>query len=383
MPFSYSPEYRSMVLQQARSGVKAAELAKHLEVSEATIHRWIAQDEIDRGERSGNTTEANAELRAARRRIRELETELAATKRASELFAKDRVVRPKELFPIVAQLAVEGHSSKGVCRLLGIAPSGYFTWRTKPPTPGQIRRAWLTDLIVQIWNESRQTYGARRVRAELADAHDQNVNLKMVRSIMREQNIAGLPARRRYKRSDSNRYTSTDLVNRSFDRDGPNQLWMTDITEHPTAEGRVFCCAVLDAWSRRIVGWSVDRRATSAMVNTALGMAVEQRGHGALIHTDHGPQFTSWTFSQNVRASGLVQSIGTVGDAYDNAVVESFWGSMQIELLNRKKWRTRIELSLAMIDWIEAFYNQRRRHSSLGNISPVEFERRHRNLIAA
>ena len=313
-----------MVLEQARAGTKAAELAKHLEVSEATIHRWIAQDKIDRGERSGNTTAANAELREARRRISELETELAATKRASELFAKDRVVRPKELFPIVAQLAVEGHSSKGVCRLLGIAPSGYFTWRTKPPTPGQIRRAWLTDLIVQIWNESRQTYGARRVRAELADAHGQNVNLKMVRSIMREQNIAGLPARRRYKRSDANRYTSTDLVNRSFDRDGPNQLWMTDITEHPTTEGRVFCCAVLDAWSRRIVGWSVDRRATSEMVNAALGMAVEQRGQGALIHTDHGPQFTSWTFSQNVRASGLVQSIGTIGDAYDNAVVESF-----------------------------------------------------------
>jgi putative transposase len=383
MPFTYSAEYRSMVLQQTKAGAKAAVLAEHLEVSEATIHRWIAQSKIDQGERSGNTTSDNAELRAARRRIAELETELAATKRASELFAEDRVVRPKDLYPIVAQLVVEGHSSKGVCRLLRIASSGYFVWRTKPPTVGQIRRAWLTDLIVQIWNESRQTYGARRVRAELADAHDQNVNLKMVRSIMREQGIAGLPARRRYKRSDANRYTSSDFVNRSFDRDGPNQLWMTDITEHPTAEGRVFCCAVLDAWSRRIVGWSVDRRATSAMVNAALGMAVEQRGQGALIHTDHGPQFTSWTFSQTVRASGLVQSIGTVGDAYDNAVVESFWGSMQIELLNRKKWATRLELSLAMIDWIEGFYNQRRRHSSLGNISPVEFERRQRHLTAA
>lgn len=383
MPFAYSAEYRSMVLEQARAGAKAADLAQHLEVSEATIHRWIAHDKIDQAERSGNTTTDNAELRAARRRIAELETELAATKRASELFAEDRVVRPKDLFPIVAQLAIEGHSSKRVCRLLRVAPSGFFAWRSKPPTPRQIRRAWLTDLIVKIWNDSRQTYGARRVRAELADTHAQTVNLKLVRSIMREQGIAGLPARRRYKRSDSNRYTSSDLVNRSFERNGPNQLWMTDITEHPTAEGRVFCCAVLDAWSRRVVGWSVDRRATTAMVNTALGMAVEKRGRGALIHTDHGPQFTSWTFSQKVRASGLVQSIGTVGDAYDNAVVESFWGSMQIELLNRKKWSTRLELSLAMVDWIEGFYNQRRRHSSLGNISPIEFERRHRHLTAA
>ena len=109
-------------------------------------------------------------------------------------------------------------------------------------------------MVIQIWEESRRTYGARRVRAEPDDAHDQNVNLKLVRSIMREQAITGLPARRRYKRSGSNRYTGTDLVNRAFDRDGPNQLWMTDITEHPITESRVFCCAVLDAWSRRIVG---------------------------------------------------------------------------------------------------------------------------------
>lgn len=123
---------------------------------------------------------------------------------------------------------------------------------------------------MQIWNESRQAYGARRVRAELLDAHDQNVNLKMVRSIMREQGIAGLPARRRYKRSDTNRYTSTDFVNGSFDRDGPNQLWMTDITEHPTAEGRVFCCVLCSTRGRdessdgRLTGgqqqrWSMQR----------------------------------------------------------------------------------------------------------------------------
>ncbi len=170
MPFTYSVEYRSMVLEQVRAGAKAVELAEHLEVSEATIHRWVAQDKIDQGERPGNSTADNAELRAARRRIAELETELAATKRASELFAKDRVVRPKDIYPIVAQLAVEGHSSKGVFRLLLIASSEYFVWRTKPPTVGQIRRAWLTDLIVQIWNESRETYGARRALAACPDS---------------------------------------------------------------------------------------------------------------------------------------------------------------------------------------------------------------------
>ena len=385
MPFAYSPEYREMVLGQVRAGRRAGELAGELEVSESTIHRWISQDLIDRGTRPGTTTSESAELRAARRRIAELEAELAAVRRASELFGEGRVVRPKDLFPIVAQLGAEGHSVKSCCRLLGIAPSGFFRWRAKPPSARDIGRAWLADLVVEVWEASRRTYGKRRIRAELEDAYGEVVNLKLISGIMREQGISGLPKRRRHKPSGSNRYTASDLVNRAFDRDRPNQLPMTDITEHPTQEGKLYCCVVLDAFSRRVVGWSVDRRATTAMVNTALGMAIANRATttATLIHTDHGPQYTSWTFSQRVRSAGLVQSIGSVGDAYDNAVVESFWGTMQIELLNRTKWATRIELSAAIVDWIEAFYNRRRRHSTLGNMSPNEYERRHRNLKAA
>ena len=305
MPFTYSPEYREMVLQQVRAGRRASSLANELEVCEATIHRWIAQDKIDRGDDDGTTTREKAELSAARTRIRELEAELAATRLASELFDKGRVVRPKEIYPIVAELGEAGHGLKASCRLLRVAPSGFFTWKFAPPTDRSIRRAFLTDLIVKIWHESRQTYGKRRIGAELLDAHGLVVNHKLVRSIMREQGIAGLQKRKKYKRSGSNRYTTEDLVNRQFERDGPNQLWMTDITEHPTQEGKIYCCAVLDAWSRKVVGWSIDKRATTAMVNTAIAMAIRQRApaKGALIHTDHGPQFTSWTFSQTVRAS--------------------------------------------------------------------------------
>jgi len=385
MPFTYSPEYREMVLIQTRSGRLASELAVELEVSAATIHRWIAQDKVDSGAADGISTSERSELTAARARIRELEAELAATQLASELFAKGRVVRPKEIYPIVVELGEAGHGLKASCRLLRVAPSGFFEWKFAPPTERAIRRALLSDLIIKIWHESRQTYGKRRIGAELADAHGLIVNHKLVRSIMREHAISGLPKRKKYKRSDSNRYTTEDLVNREFNRDGPNQLWMTDITEHPTREGTLYCCAILDAWSRKVVGWSIDKRATTAMVNTAIAMAIKQRrpSRGALIHTDHGPQYTSWAFSQKVRSSGLVQSLGTVGDAFDNAVVESFWGSMQIELLNRKSWDTRVELSAAMVDWIEAFYNRRRRHSSLGYISPNEYERRHQQLKAA
>jgi putative transposase len=179
--------------------------------------------------------------------------------------------------------------------MLQVAPSGFFRWRTKPPSDRAIRRAWLRDVISEIHVQSRRTYGWRRMRAELADAYGQRVNKKLVQAVMRELGITGLPAPRRTKYGTSkliNREVSVDLVNRDFRREGPNQFWMTDLTEHPTREGKLYCCVVLDAWSRKIVGWSIDRRPTAAMVNAALGMAVDQRQPrpGALIHSDHGSQ---------------------------------------------------------------------------------------------
>jgi transposase InsO family protein/transposase-like protein len=368
-----------MVVEQVRSGQKAAEVAARLEVSIATVHRWVRQDRIDRGQLGGTSTAENAELRAARRRIAELESELATVKRASALFAEGRVVRPKEIFGIVESLAREGHGTKRVCRMLSVAPSGFFAWRTKPPCDRAIRRAWLTDLITEVHARSRGTYGWRRVRAELADAYGQAVNKKLIRAIMAERGLSGLPTRRRAKPNPVHGLTTEDLVNRDFSRQGPNQLWMTDVTEHPTREGKLYCCVVLDAFSRRVVGWSLDRRPTAAMVNAALGMAIDGRkpAPGALVHSDHGSQYTSWTFSQRVRAAGLAHSIGTIGDAFDNAVVESFWARMQTELLNSTKWKTRVELSGAIFDWIEAFYNRSRRHSSLGMIAPIAYEKLH------
>ena len=379
MPHSYAPQFRAMVIEQFRSGRKVEELARELEVSPATVYRWLRQDRVDRGELVGTSTPESAELRAARRRIAELEAELATVKRASELFNEGRVVRPKALFPLVETLAKEGHGTKRVCRLLGVASSGFFMWRSKPPSDRSIRRAWLTDTIGAIHVASRGTYGSRRVKAELADAFGQVVNKKLIVSIMRELGIAGLPSRRRRKRILAQQVTTEDLVHRDFHRDGPNQLWMTDITEHPTREGKLHCYCVLDAWSRWVVGWSVDRRPTAAMVNSVVAMTIEVRRptRGTTVHSDHGTQFSSWTFSQKIRSAGLAQSLGTDGDAFDNAVVESFWGRMQTELLDRKKWRTRTELLTKIFDWIEMFYNRARRHSSLGMISPIAYEKLH------
>jgi transposase InsO family protein len=369
-----------MIVEQVRLGRPVAEVAASVEVPQSTVFRWVRQDRIDRGELAGTSTVENAQLRAARRRIAEFEAELATVKRASELVAEGRVMRPKALFGIVETLAREGHGTKRVCRLLRVAPSGFFRWRTKPPSDRAIRRAWLRDVIAEIHVQSRRTYGWRRMRAELADAYGQRVNKKLIHAVMRELRITGLPAprRTRYGRSRLiNREVSVDLVNREFRREGPDQLWMTDLTEHPAREGKLYCCVVLDAWSRRIVGWSIDRRPTAAMVHAALGMAIEQRQprHGALIHSDHSSQFTSWTFSQRVHAAGLAHSLGTIGDAFDNAMVESFWARMQTELLDTRKWKTRVELSSAIFDWIEVFYNRTRRHSALEMLAPVAYEK--------
>jgi len=174
--------------------------------------------------------------------------------------------------------------------------------------------------------------------------------------------------------------TAGDHVQRQFGREGRDQLWVTDITEHPTREGKVYCAVVLDAFSRRVVGWSIDSHQTAALVTNALGMAIEQRrpeGGATVIHSDQGTQFTSWTFTQRAFDSGLVPSMGSVGNCYDNAMIESFWSRMQVELLDRKRWKTRIELSNAIFEYLEIFHNRRRRHSSLGMVSPVEYELRH------
>jgi len=159
------------------------------------------------------------------------------------------------------------------------------------------------------------------------------------------------------------------------------------VTEHPTREGKIYCAVVLDAWSRRVIGWSIDSRPSTALVTNALGMAIDQRRperkEGTIIHSDQGTQFTSWAFTRRAIDSGLLPSMGSVGDCFDNAVMEAFWSRVQVELLDRQRWRTRVELANALFEYLEIFHNRQRRHSSLGMLTPVEFEVRRRPTTAA
>nr|WP_237166498.1 IS3 family transposase [Mycolicibacterium hippocampi] len=234
----------------------------------------------------------------------------------------------------------------------------------------------VADTITAIYQRSRGTYGRKRIRAALWADYDMNVNHKLVHSIMSEQGLNGLPRPRRRKPNLIGVGTPVDLVNRRFTATRPNELWCTDITEHPARDGKVYCCAILDCFSRMIVARTFSTVADTALVNNAVNMAVNGRNRSGptVLHADDGTQFTSWSFGENMRRWGLLSSFGTVGDCFDNAAMESFWARMQVELLNTRRWSTTIELAAAMADYIDNFYNVERRHSYLGNISPTEFE---------
>lgn len=268
------------------------------------------------------------------------------------------------------------------CRVLRVSRSGYYEWRDRPASDRARENELLVKQIEQIHADSRGTYGSPRVHAELTLGLGWAVNRKRVERLMRQAGIQGLYRRKRSWTTvrDPAAEPAADLVNRHFTVDAPDRLWITDITEHPTEEGKVYCAAVMDAYSRLIIGWSINNHMRTDLVTDALGMALLRRkpeNNTTILHSDHGTQYTSWAFGQRLRTAGLLASMGTVGDCYDNAMMESFWGTLQLELLDQKHWKTRNELADAIFEWIECWYNPKRRHSSIGMHSPVTFEALH------
>jgi putative transposase len=271
-----------------------------------------------------------------------------------------------------------------LCRTLGVSVSGFYEWRTRRANPCERRRvdAELSERIAAIHAMSRRAYGSPRVHAELRLGEGVRVGRKRVERLMRAAGLAGIH-KRRYRgctRRDPDAVPSDDLVNRQFTVEGPDRLWVTDVTEHLTGEGKVYVAVVLDAWSRRVVGWSIADHIRAELVVDALQMAAWRRRPGrdqTICHSDHGSQYTSWAFGRRLRAAGVLGSMGSIGDAYDNAMAESFFSSLQRELLDEHRWATRRQLALAVFEWIEAWYNPRRRHSRIGNVSPVDYEAAH------
>jgi putative transposase len=282
MPKGYPPEFRRRVLDLLDAGRSITEVARDLGISDQTIYNWRRQERIDHGHVAGFSSTEREELASSRRRIRVLEAELAAERRAKQLLRE--AVPPKGRFAIIHTMVAEGHHAKLCCRVLGVTEGGYYAWRKRAPSPRAIRHAWLTDLIAKVHVDSRGTYGARRVHAELTIGMGIIVGHNAVEMLMRRAGLQGLPNRRRFK-TKVQVATAADLVDRSFARPEPDLLWVTDITEHHTREGKVYCSVVLDVFSRRVVGWSIDSSPTAALVTNALGMAIANRDpDGTVIH---------------------------------------------------------------------------------------------------
>jgi putative transposase len=276
------------------------------------------------------------------------------------------------------------HPVATMCRVLGVSTSGYYAWRKRGPSARSQADAELAQRIARIHARSRGTYGAPRIHAELRLEEGVRCSRKRVARLMRQHGLVGVHRRRPrgLTRRDRGATPRPDLVHRQFTVSAPNRLWVADITQHETGEGWLYVAAILDAFSRRVVGWSMADHLRAELVLQALEMAIGHRhpGPGLVHHSDHGSQYTSLAFGRRLEEAGILGSMGTVGDAFDNAVAESFWASLQTELLDRQAWLTRNALRSAIFEYIEAFYNRRRRHSTLGYLTPEEFERRYQAL---
>lgn len=270
------------------------------------------------------------------------------------------------------------HPIATMCRVLGVSPSGYYAWRQRPLSVRARADVKLSAEIQAIHRESRGTYGAPRVHAELA-ARGLHIGRKRVARVMRGAGLHGVSRRKQFRTTvrDKAARPAPDLVDRQFTASGPDRLWVADITYVPTWAGFLFLAVVVDAWSRRVIGWAMETHLRTELVLAALDMAVAQRQPRDVIHhSDQGCQYTSVAFGKRCREAGVRPSMGSVGDAYDNALCESFFATLECELLDRHRFRTQVEARLAIFDFIEGWYNPRRRHSSLDYLSPIAYEKR-------
>ena len=272
------------------------------------------------------------------------------------------------------------HSISQLCRVLQVARSGYYAWRRRGPSARAVADAALTTTITQIHAANRGVYGAPRVHVELRDAQQLRCGRKRVARLMRQAGLVGVCRRRtvRTTRRAEPAIVATDLVQRRFTTSAPNRLWVADLTFLPTWQGFLYLAVILDVFSRRVVGWALADHLRTEVVLDALEMALSRRrpAPGLIHHSDHGSQYTSLAFGTRCQQAGIRPSLGSVGDCYDNALMESFFATLECELVAREHWRTHAQARTAVFAYLETFYNPRRRHSSLGYLSPAEFERR-------
>ena len=278
------------------------------------------------------------------------------------------------------------HPVRVMCRLLKISKSGFYAWLHRPLSNRARNDIALTAKIHAIHRRSHETYGAPTIHAELGDDHDIHVGCKRIARLMRLAGLRGVQMKRFVRTTTPDAYSvvAIDHVDRCFRAPGPDRLWVADITYIQTWSGFLYLSMVLDVWSRKIVGWAMENHLRTELVLAATNMALAQRRPKNVVHhSDRGCQYTSYAFGKRCQEMGVMPSMGSVGDAYDNAMAESFFATLGREVLQRRSFRTQAEARMAVFEWIEGWYNPHRRHSSLGYLSPINFERRHLTQHAA
>jgi transposase InsO family protein len=279
-------------------------------------------------------------------------------------------------YPLVRELAAEGIPVRLTCGVLGFSAQAYYAWRANPVTDRDWSDAHVINALVDAHADDPE-FGYRFLSDEL-DRAGQRAGERRVWRLCSQQQLWSTTTRqgRRGKAGRPGVAVHDDLLERQFSTTAPDLVWVTDITEHPTLEGKLYCCAIKDLFGNRIVGYALGERMTAQLATSALRSAIARRQPTGtvVVHSDRGSQFRARAFRATLAGAGLSGSMGRVAAAGDNAAMESFWALLQKNILNTRRWRTRAELHYAIVDWIEQTYNRRRRQRALGKLTPVEFE---------
>ncbi|WP_246081265.1 IS3 family transposase, partial [Nonomuraea mesophila] len=371
------------MVELVRAGRTPEELAKEFQPSAQSIRTWVRQADLDDGRRQDGLTSAEKdELARLRRENKILREEKEILRKAGGfLRAGDGSAEMK--FRLIH--AEKGHHEVSLlARVLGVSRQGYYAWAARQrrgPSARARRDAELTERIRHHHQASDEIYGAPRIHADLRELDGVRVGRKRVARLMRRAGLAGVSRRKgcRTTIADGRAAAASDLVKRQFSAAEPNRVWTAGITYVPTWQGFVYLAVVLDVFSRRIVGWAMAEHMRAELVTDALAMALHQRRPeaGVIHHSDKGSQYTSVAFGQRCEQAGVRPSTGRTGTCFDNAITESFFASLECELIDRRTFHTRSEAERALFSYIEGFYNPRRRHSANGQLSPAEYERRH------
>lgn len=283
------------------------------------------------------------------------------------------------MYPLVRELAVDGIPVTVTCRVLKLARQPYYRWLAKPLTQAELTQAYRANALFHAHRDDPE-FGYRFLGEEARDAGEAMAGRTAWVICSSNGWFSVFGKRRKGKAGKPGPPVHDDLVQRDFSAKAPNQLWITDITEHATGEGKLYLCAIKDVYSNRIVGYSIDSRMKSRLAVAALNNAVVRRAAegseaaGAIVHSDRGSQFRSRKFVRALHRHAVVGSMGRVGAAGDNAAMESFFSLLQKNVLDRRPWATREQLRIAIVTWIERTYHRRRRQDALGRLTPIEYE---------